>query len=80
MIKMTAGKLLLLGLSEQNLMRLREGKPISFKLSELGVDSEVEICIMWGPTELDILRELKAPAEVIAEGERLQRKHQRGQS
>lgn len=54
MIKMTgAGKdgrrFVLLGLSEMNLTRLREGKPVHVYGAELGTDHDIIIC--WGPTE-----------------------------
>ena len=54
MIKATGGgengqKFVLLGLSEMNLTKLREGKPIHIFGSELGIAQD--IIIFWGPTE-----------------------------
>lgn len=54
MIKATGGsedgrKFILLGLSEMNLGKLREGKPIHIYGAELGIPQD--IIIFWGPTE-----------------------------
>lgn len=54
MFKATGGgadgrKFVLLGLSEMNLSRLREGKPIHVFGAELGIGQD--IIIFWGPTE-----------------------------
>ena len=48
--------LYLFGLSELNLQRLREGKPITIQLEPMG--GVGEILIMAGETEADIAREL----------------------
>lgn len=42
-------KFVLLGLSEMNLTKLREGKPIHIYGAELGIAHDIIIC--WGPTE-----------------------------
>jgi len=55
MIKATGGsedgkrRFVLLGLSEMNIGKLREGKPIHIFGSELGIAHD--IIIMWGQTE-----------------------------
>ena len=40
--------LYVIGLSEMNIVRLREGKPIMFKLSELGMDLPGQMLVIWG--------------------------------
>lgn len=54
MIKATGGgedgrKFVLLGLSEMNVGKLREGKPVHIFGAELGIAHD--IIIFWGPTE-----------------------------
>jgi hypothetical protein len=52
MIKARAGKTLILGLSDNNMLRLKKGEPIKFSLRQLGMDlSDVEIVIYNGKTE-----------------------------
>lgn len=46
---MTGKRMLVLGLSDGNLMRLREGKPIHVLGVEWG--QPVDLMIFWGPTE-----------------------------
>lgn len=46
------------GLSDLNLQKLREGKPIAFDLEPLGGSGSV--MIMWGQTEEHIAAELRA--------------------
>lgn len=48
--------LVLFGLSEMNLVKLREGKPIEIDMSELGMSGRV--IIFYGGTEGDMRREL----------------------
>lgn len=52
------GKLVLLGLSEENLRRLREDMPILVLGAELGVDHD--IAIVAGLTEDTILAQLRS--------------------
>jgi len=47
----------LMGLSEQNIQLLKEGKPILFDGSEIGISGNV--VIMYGETELHIQDELE---------------------
>lgn len=47
---------LLMGLSDVNIEKLREGKPIVFDLEPLGLEGSV--AIMHGKTEEDIAEEL----------------------
>lgn len=46
------------GLSEGNIVRLRQGKPIAIDLEPLGGSGQV--MIMWGQTEEAIVAELQA--------------------
>ena len=62
MIKMTGQSkdgrtLVTLGLSEGNLKRLREGKPIHIFGAEM--DLPVDICIFWGETEEKLVEMVK---------------------
>ena len=50
MLKASAGKTVILGLSHENLKRLKKGNPIKLNLSEMGFDDQ-EIIIMSGATE-----------------------------
>ncbi len=56
------GNLVILGLSDRNLEKLRAGLPILVDLNELG--STGELMIMWGPTEDDIARQLASVAKL----------------
>ena len=47
---------IILGLSDQNLHRLRRGEPISFSLTELGFKGG-SVVIFSGATEADMARE-----------------------
>lgn len=60
MIKLRMNGTVILGLSDLNLTRLREGKPIQFSLSELGLDigGSNQLFILHGETEESICREL----------------------
>jgi hypothetical protein len=49
-------RFVLLGLSDDNVKRLREGKPIHVFGAELGADHD--IIIAWGPTEDAIAADL----------------------
>jgi hypothetical protein len=60
MIKLRAGKLVMFGLSEMNLQKLREGKPIGIDMSELGPTNETaKVLIFYGKTEADMERDFK---------------------
>ena len=50
----------ILGLSEGNLQRLRQGKPILVDLLPFGMDGQA--VITYGKTEADITRVLKLPS------------------
>ena len=53
------GRLLGLGLSFENLIRLRAGQPISFNLGEVFPDlADVEVLVVGGMTEADIRGQL----------------------
>jgi len=48
-----------IGLSEGNINKLKEGKPILFKLSDMGMNSKLEVIIFYGETEEAMAEELK---------------------
>lgn len=52
MIKARAGDLVILGLSHENLRRLKEGRPINVKLREFGIDAR--LFIFAGATEAEL--------------------------
>jgi len=51
--------ILVLGLSEENLMMLRRGRPILFDAEWLGFPN-TQITIVWGETEGEIVAHLQA--------------------
>jgi hypothetical protein len=51
--------LLILGLSAENVKRLMNDKPITFNLSEVGLES-MQVAIIGGPTEQFIMEQLIA--------------------
>lgn len=51
-------KLLLIGLSEENVRRLRDGKPVLLEGEEIGLD--VDVCVCHGETEQALMGELRA--------------------
>lgn len=53
-LKATAGDLLIFGLSDGNLQRLREGKPILIDLTQMG--STGRVLIFHGKTEADLAK------------------------
>ena len=57
MIKFKAGDLIGFGLSEGNIQKLKEGKPIAINMQEMGIEN-MRIIIMYGKTEQDIQSEL----------------------
>lgn len=50
MIKAKKGNMIILGLSDENIERLKSGQPIKFNLKELGL-SDMEVLIFNGKTE-----------------------------
>lgn len=52
--------LLVLGLEEGNLERLRKGQPIFRDMAEFGRPDLGTLLIVWGPTATDIEAELRA--------------------
>lgn len=63
MIKMRKGNTLILGLSEENIKRLKQNQPIRFKLSELVPGSEDTVFIIAGKTEESMALTLKTMTE-----------------
>jgi len=47
--------LLLLGLTDGNLRRLKNGQPIHIDMKAMGMDRPGRVGIIWGPTEADNL-------------------------
>ncbi len=71
MIKASAGKFVILGLSHQNLLLLRAGHPMDLDLNELGFD--LRVIIFAGETEAkmkDSLSELIGPMTQIHDHQR----------
>lgn len=62
MIRARAGDLLLFGLSDENLRRLREKQPIAFSLAEFGLS--LRVMIFWGPTEDAMKAEIEQVAAI----------------
>lgn len=60
MIKARSGNNLIFGLSEENIKRLKEGKPIKIEAEEMGLKGLGVILILYGRTEKDIVFELEA--------------------
>jgi hypothetical protein len=48
-----------MGLSDENIRKLREGKPIVIHLSELDLPYDLQIFLFTGPTEQDMVDMLK---------------------
>lgn len=48
-----------LGISEGNVERLKQGKPIVVKLKELGAKEDIEVMIFYGKTEEDMAETLR---------------------
>ena len=71
MIKFTLPKqngstILGFGITEANVERLKQGQPIAFDLSELGIEG-YEVLIMYGKDQKDIGSQLKE-ANMVPEG------------
>jgi hypothetical protein len=62
-----------LGLTDENLRRMQEGKPVYVKLSELGVDehraNQVEVFIYHGADEESLRRQLDEAGLITPETE-----------
>jgi hypothetical protein len=58
MIKAKKGNLLILGLSDENMERLKKGEPIKFNLNELGAGDQ-DVLIFNGRTEQSMYEEMK---------------------
>lgn len=54
MIKARKNNFVLLGLSEENLKRLRRDQPIKFNMKDLGLP-DMEVIIFYGETEEDMV-------------------------
>lgn len=62
MLKARINNTLIIGLSEDNTQRLKQGKPIVFSAAEFGLPelNKYNVLIMYGVTEGAIKRELEA--------------------
>jgi hypothetical protein len=62
MIKLRSGKTLIFGLSDMNMQKLRDGKPIKFDMKDLGCTGmdpdELKIAIFNGRTEASMTDEM----------------------
>lgn len=54
MLKLRKGKKILLGLSEENIRRLKKDQPIRFNLNELKI-GDYDLFIVYGKTEESIM-------------------------
>lgn len=50
---------LVIGLEEENLRRLRKGLPILRDMAEIGAEHLGELIIVWGDTAADIKKQLR---------------------
>jgi len=70
MLKFRAADILGLGLSHENLRRLRDGKPITFPVSDVGgLEGVARIMIFAGETEDTMQQELVEHFELTPETE-----------
>lgn len=60
-------RLMLLGLTPENVRRLKDGEPILVDCAELGVDAR--LTIMFGQTERAIAAELRSHGVELPDGE-----------
>ncbi len=58
MVKFRAGNKIGFGLSKLNIEKLKEGKPIAFNGSEVGIPG-VEVMIFYGETEEQMQRDME---------------------
>lgn len=58
MMKLRKGNSIVLGLSDENIRRLKEGNPIKFNLVELGM-SDVDVFIYNGRDEQSMYKDFK---------------------
>lgn len=58
MIKAKKDNVLILGLSDENLTRLKKGQPIKFNLNELGME-DIEVVIFNGKDEQEMYKLIK---------------------
>lgn len=65
MIKARKGNNIILGLSDENINRLRKNQPIKFKLNEImkEADPSIDVFIITGKTEENMMLTLKQFSE-----------------
>lgn len=61
MVKFCRGNVVVLGLSEENIKRIQQDKPIKFNMKELGFD-DITVFIMAGETEHTIAKQISEAA------------------
>lgn len=67
MLKLTTSKAILLGLSDENLRRLKLGQPIKFNLKEVGLQ-DMDVVIFNGKDEstmIDMVKDKIGPDTII---------------
>lgn len=70
MLKFRTDDLLGLGLSDENLARLREGKPILFSAADVGgLDGVKRVVIFWGKDEDEMQKTMRPYFEITPETE-----------
>jgi len=60
MIKAKKGNMLVIGLSDENLKKLKADQPIKFNMKEVGFDQDVDVFIFNGKDEQTMFQMLKA--------------------
>lgn len=65
MLKARAGDVVFLGLSDENLKRLKAGQPIKFAGADLKLEGVATVLIFNAPTEADLERLLRDQGYVI---------------
>lgn len=74
MVKAKKGNLLVFGLSDENMNRLKNGEPIKFNLQELGMD-DIDVFIFNGKDEqamYEIMKSQINPIKTILKSSRSQ--------
>lgn len=64
MVKASKGNLIILGLSDENLERLKSGQPIKFNLAELSM-GDIDVFIFHGKTEQAMYEMMKETIDPI---------------
>ena len=65
MLKIVSGNKIVLGITEENVARLRLGQPILIKGEDIGLESDKEIYITHGNTDVDLMNALGVTPDMI---------------